>query len=399
MSRVSGARRLSLACAAALALATTAIRAEAYCPSYTASSPNNDAGCAIEAANGQNPSVPEWNAIFDLVSQGPAAWGDAGPTVTDIGQGCGKPEPLVSVPARFPCELLKGIAMQESGWRQFCVPDTPADQVGGPERTIISFDCGYGIGQVTSGMHFGESPDFDREKVASDPTYNLATGTRILAEKWKITNCVGDNQPTIVEDWYSATWAYNGLAYVNNPSNPNYDPNRGVWDPNVGGGAPYQEKVFGWIENNGGQWDAVALAYPNPGDVGGTGQPLELPEPSCASPTDCGNTRPTHVTACDGRQGTGGAGPGAGGGEPTSGNASGAGGGATGGGGSIGAGDTGAGPSGSGGDDGPKSDGPPGADADGGCACRAAGTGPLPAGAGPIGAIAALAIALRRRRR
>jgi hypothetical protein len=225
--------------------------------------------------------------------------------VPDIGQGCGKPEPLHDVPARFPCELLKGIAEQESGWRQFCVPDTPADQVGGASRTIISFDCGYGIGQVTSGMHFGETPNFDQQRVAADPTYNLATGTLILAEKWKATNCVGDNQPTVIEHWYIATWAYNGLAYVNNPNNPNYDPNRGVWDPNIGGGAPYQEKVFGWLEHASG-WTPTAVAYPNPGDIGGASVPPELPEPNCASPTDCINTRSTHATACDGQSGTGG---------------------------------------------------------------------------------------------
>ena len=108
---------------------------------------------------------------------------------------------------------------------QFCVPSTPSDEVGGASRTLISFDCGYGIGQVTSGMHTGENPGFDRAHVASDPTYNLATGTRILAVKWVATNCVGDNQPTVIEHWYAATWAYNGLAYVNNPSNPNYDSN------------------------------------------------------------------------------------------------------------------------------------------------------------------------------
>ena len=34
-------------------------------------------------------------------------------------------------------------------------------------RTIISFDCGYGIGQVTSGMHAGETPAFDRARVAA----------------------------------------------------------------------------------------------------------------------------------------------------------------------------------------------------------------------------------------
>jgi len=284
--------------------------AAAYCPCYTASSNANEYGCAIEAQDGDNPDTASWNAIFDVVSKGPSAWGDAGPTVDDVGQGCGKPEALHSVPARFPCELLKGIAMQESGWRQFCVPDTPADQAGGNSRTIISFDCGYGIGQVTSGMHNGETPDFDRERVAGDPTYNLATGTRILADKWKATDCVGDNQPTIIEDWYSAAWAYNGLAYVNNPNNPNYDPNRGVWNPQVGGGAPYQEKVFGWIEFPDGQWDPTALAYPNPGDIGGSGSPGELPEPSCASPTDCTGTRMVHATACGGAVGAGGGGGG-----------------------------------------------------------------------------------------
>lgn len=301
-------RALLLAAKAALALTALSAEASAFCPCYTASSPNNNNACAIEAAPGTNPTVAEWNGIFDLVSQGPAVWGDKGPTVDDIGQGCGKPEPYHAVPARFPCELLKAIAKVESGWRQFCVPDLPADQVGGASRTIISFDCGYGVGQVTSGMHVGESPTFDRNRVAADPTYNLATGTRILAGKWKATNCVGDNQPTVVEHWYTATWAYNGLAYVNNPNNPNYGANRGVWNPAVGGGAPYQEKVFGFMEYTNGQWDAVALAYPNRGDIGGVSNPPDLPEPSCASPTDCVNKRTTHVTQCDGSAGAGGSG-------------------------------------------------------------------------------------------
>lgn len=269
-----------------------------FCPSYTASSTNNDNGCAIEAAPGTDPTTEEWNDIFDLVSRGPAAWGDAGPTVADIGQGCGLPEAYQEVPALFPCELLKAIVRTESGWTQFCVPTTPSDQVGGASRTIISFDCGYGASQVTSGMRVGETPDFDRERVASDPTYNLATGTRILASKWRSTECVGDNQPVIIEHWYTATWAYNGLAYINNPNHPNYDPARGVYDPQVGGSAPYQEKVFGRIEHTGDLWEPTPLAYPNPGDVGADGSPPQLPEPSCASPTDCTATRPVHETAC-----------------------------------------------------------------------------------------------------
>ncbi|MFO0613604.1 MAG: MYXO-CTERM sorting domain-containing protein [Polyangiaceae bacterium] len=293
-----------------LALLASHGAAAQYCPCYTASSPNNSHDCGVEAVNGTNPSPAEWAGIFDLVSRGPSAWGDQGPTVGDIGQGCGKPEPIHSVPARFPCELLKSIAMVESGWRQFCVPTTPGDQVGGASRTIISFDCGYGIGQVTSGMHAGETPDFDRQRVASDPTYNLATGTRILAGKWIATNCVGDNQPTVIEDWYTATWAYNGLAYVNNPNNPNYDSNRGVYDPdNDAHACPYQERVFGRVEHpTNGYWPSVALAYPDPADCGGSGSPPDLPEPHCASPTDCGATRSVHVTSCIDNPGTGGAG-------------------------------------------------------------------------------------------
>ena len=314
--------------AATVTLATLASShaALAYCPCYTLGSSANTHNCGVAAANGKNPTTAEWNDIFDLVSRGPAEWGDKGPSVTNIGQGCGKPEANHSVPARFPCELLKGIARQESGWRQFCVPDTPSDQVGGPSRTIISFDCGYGIGQVTSGMHTGENPAFDRARVAADPTYNLATGTQILASKWKATNCVGDNQPTIIEHWYTATWAYNGLAYVNNPSNPNYSSNRGVWNPANGGAAPYQEKVFGWMEHSQGNWTDTALAYPKAGDCGGSGSPGALPEPSCSSPTNCVNHRTTHVTICKDAVGTtsssgaggGGGGGGAGGSEVTS---------------------------------------------------------------------------------
>jgi hypothetical protein len=290
---------------ATLGLALCAFAAEAYCPSYTASSSNNTKGCAIEAARGTNPTVAEWQDIFALVSQGPAAWGTAGPTVQNIGQGCGRPTPRTLVAPRFPCEVLKAIAAQESNWTQFCVPDRPSDQLGGASRTIIAFDCGYGIGQVTSGMHAGEAPNFDRARVAADPTYNLATGTRILAEKWLYVNCVGDQQPHIIEHWYSAIWAYNGLAYSNNPNNPNYSSTRGVWNPKVRGSGPYQEKVLGHLQYppTAEHWRSVGAAYPKLSDIGTTGKPSSLPDPSCASPTSCTSTRTLHVSECLGLDG------------------------------------------------------------------------------------------------
>ncbi|MEW6432354.1 MAG: MYXO-CTERM sorting domain-containing protein [Myxococcota bacterium] len=283
-----------------LVVALSAHAALAFCPSYTLSSSNNTGNCGVEAAPGTNPTNAQWQSIFNLVAQGPSVWGSAGPSVSDIGQGCGKPEPSHSVPARFPCELIKAITWRESTWRQFCVPDRPADQVGGAERTIISFDCGYGVGQVTSGMHIGEAPAFDRARVANDATYNLATGMQILAQKWRATRCVGDNQPKVVEHWYSATWAYNGLAYVNNPTNPAYSTTRGVYNPSVGGSAPYQEKVFGAMEYppSSSHWSPLPFAYPKLSEIGSAGSPNTLSEPNCATPTSCTQTRPTHVSSC-----------------------------------------------------------------------------------------------------
>ncbi len=401
--------------AIAFLLATLApATASAYCPCYTASSSNNTHNCGVEAASGTNPTIAEWQPIFDLVAQGPSVWGNAGPSVSDIGQGCGKPEALHSVAARFPCEILKAIAMQESGWRQFCVPDTPSDQVGGASRTIISFDCGYGVGQVTSGMHAGETPAFDRARVASDATYNLATGTQILASKWKATNCVGDNQPSIVEDWYTSAWAYNGLAYSNNPSNPTYSSSRGVWNPSVGGAAPYQEKVFGWVEHPTGtppRWTAVQLAYPDPSQVGGSGSPPDLDEPHCASPTDCTGTRPVHTSLCfatnpgDGGAGTGGSagasGTGGGAGSTASAGASGSAGSAADGGpwqdaGSTGG--TGAGTGGSGGKDGGAQQPGSASGSDSGCSCRS-GAEPRGGASALLVALALFGLALSRRKR
>lgn len=273
-----------------------------FCPSYTLSSSANDHDCGVNAVPGTNPSVATWQGIFDVVSKGPTSWGSNGPAVANIGEGCGRPTANHPVSPRFPCELLKSITYQESGWRQFCAPSTPSDQVGKPSQTIISFDCGYGIGQVTSGMHVGEAPAFDRARVASDPTYNLATGTQILAEKWRATDCVGDNQPAIIEHWYYATWAYNGLAYVNNPHNPNFSTTRGVYNPANGGAAPYQEKVFGWMQfPPSGRWVSTPVAYPRLSDISTSTSSSglsNLPDPTCASPTSCASTRGLHVSSC-----------------------------------------------------------------------------------------------------
>ena len=274
-----------------------------FCPSFTASSPNNTGDCAIEAVNGTNPTVAQWQGIFDTVSKGPSFWGSNGPAVGNIGVGCGRPMPTVAQSPRFPCELIKAISMQESSWKQFCSPTTPADQRGRPDQTIISFDCGYGIGQVTSGMRrFDATPNYDRARVASDPLYNLATGMQILAEKWRVTNCVGDNQPRLVEHWYTATWAYNGLSTSNNPNNPAFSTTRGICRPGMcpSGSAPYQERVWGWMEfpPTPGHWRGIRPAYPRLSDLGTASRPPALPDPTCGGPASCTSMRPLNVSEC-----------------------------------------------------------------------------------------------------
>ena len=39
-------------------------------------------------------------------------------------------------------------------------------------RTVVAFDCGYGIAQVTSGMRRGDTSAFDPNRVASSVFLN-----------------------------------------------------------------------------------------------------------------------------------------------------------------------------------------------------------------------------------
>jgi len=277
--------------------------AAAQCPCYSVSTTPNTYQCGIEATPGTNPTVADWQPIFLKVAGGPQRWGTDGPALSAIASGCGHPVVTTQISPVFPCELLQAIAMNESGWRQFCAPTTPASQKGLSSRTIISFDCGYGIGQVTSGMHIGDMPTFDRARVAGEPAYNLATGAQILGGKWRATACVGDRQPSLVEDWYIATWAYNGLAAINDPNNASYDTMRPICNPNLGCPMrPYQERVFGWMEHppTAAHWPVLAPAYPDRASFkyDSNGRPLALPEPTCAGPTDCTKSRSTHVSRC-----------------------------------------------------------------------------------------------------
>jgi len=225
-------------------------QARAQCPSYTT--------CSFAPVMGQQPTTVELNALMEEVAQN--TLGDRGPTLPQMEAG---PTRTRGAP-RFPCALFKAVGVIESNWRQFCA-DTGL--------TVISFDCGFGISQITSGAAgFGS-------RIASEPAYNLGAGAQIYIGKWNGETTYGgkinSSTPTVVEDWYYATWAYNGFSIKNNPNNASYPGNRPPYGGTGGlsrGNYPYQELVWGRVRNplklNGeNAYNPVEVSYPDNADI------------------------------------------------------------------------------------------------------------------------------------
>jgi hypothetical protein len=142
-----------------------------------------------------------------------------------------------------PPTLLKAVGWVESNWQQFNSKGVP----------LTSFDFGYGIMQATSGMAgaFGDPrgtvPARVQARIAGDYKYNIAYGARELARDWNNTPSMGSRDPTALEDWYYALWAYNGWGWVNNPNNPAFS-RQGTPATNPSS-FPYQERVYYWVQH------------------------------------------------------------------------------------------------------------------------------------------------------
>lgn len=127
----------------------------------------------------------------------------------------------------IPPTVYKSIVWIESNWGQA----SASVPYGGVGPVIRSFDCGYGLGQITSGMSNNSgTPSARQAVIASHFVFNLAEGVRILADKWnsapRFRPIAGDGDSAALEDWYYATWSYNGFAFKNHPLNPGLDPLR-----------------------------------------------------------------------------------------------------------------------------------------------------------------------------
>lgn len=174
----------------------------------------------------------------------------------------------------IPPSVLGAVGWVESGWRQF----TPQG------RPLVSFDFGYGIMQVTSGMAgafgdvYGQIDPAAQSEIASNYRYNIAYGAQMLAKKWATTPPLGNRDPAIVENWYYALWAYNGWGWVNNPNNPRFT--RAGTPASNPSTYPYQERVLYLVahpprDRDGNPlWAAISVSLPPKNRIGAHPGPL-----------------------------------------------------------------------------------------------------------------------------
>ncbi|MBM7570439.1 S-layer homology domain-containing protein [Aquibacillus albus] len=125
----------------------------------------------------------------------------------------------------IPPEILKAIAFIETGYKQFQEDGSP----------IVSNDGGIGMMQVTPGKI---DIEVDEEKLKTDLTYNIEIAAQVLIAKWNLSYLpeMNDQDRTVLENWYFAIMAYNGLSKQN--------------DPNENPDEAYQERVYDRMEGS-----------------------------------------------------------------------------------------------------------------------------------------------------
>ena len=212
-----------------------------------------------------------------------------------------------------PRSVMEAIMAQESNWSQASW-HSPAGTAGDPliadyygaQGDIVSInyagsDCGYGLGQVTTGMHVGDGQysAHGQIKIAVDYQENIAAALQILESTWNSLYSDGiianNGDPKYLENWYFAAWAYNsgiqptakynstgctpgpnctgpdgtwGLGWTNNPDNLDYPPNRDPYlqdtyaDAAHPGNWPYEERVLGWMSSPLLRYGSKAYAKP-----------------------------------------------------------------------------------------------------------------------------------------
>lgn len=164
-----------------------------------------------------------------------------------------------------PPTILKAVGFVESSWHManYSVPRGTSGDI------LVSFDCGYGVMQITSALAWsmdnGTATDAEWQ-AATNYGKNLAAGAQVMVDKWnaapQFRPIVGSGNPAILEDWYYALWSYNGFVSANDPNR--FPLSRGEYrcDGVNYTGVPYQERVIGCVRNPAqGLWNAIPMSY------------------------------------------------------------------------------------------------------------------------------------------
>ncbi|MCK9487295.1 MAG: hypothetical protein M0R73_11450 [Dehalococcoidia bacterium] len=183
----------------------------------------------------------------------------------------------------IPSVLLKAISWVESDMTM-AQRSVRFDSIG---EALVSFDCGHGMMQVTTGMTVplgaGNKPSDRQALIATHYAFNAARGAQILAEKWNaapeqrpIVGTDTASAPEVIENWYYAVWGYNGFTgpgstMSNHPLDPQLASPRAAFrcdGTQARNRYPYQELVWGCLANPGqrnGQalWEDVDASLPD----------------------------------------------------------------------------------------------------------------------------------------
>ncbi|GAB4531197.1 MAG: hypothetical protein Fur0018_19020 [Anaerolineales bacterium] len=201
-------------------------------------------GCPVPRYAGYQPARTTLGTLFGLAVQN--GLGNAAPAPLGIYSGRPPVQVTPSAQRPLPAMILRGIALQESTWLQFSNGQPPWEDT--TACTLISFDCGYGLMQVTSCMS-GGCAWLNPTRTAAELPYNLGAGMNILIQKWNSVPYLGDNDFSDPAQWYYAVLAYNGWSTLNDPNNTTrFDPRRPPFrETGLPYAYPYQERVYGWL--------------------------------------------------------------------------------------------------------------------------------------------------------
>ncbi|MEV6827490.1 hypothetical protein [Amycolatopsis sp. NPDC051102] len=280
-------------------------------PARTCSVPRNNPAVQVYQPK---PKQVEWAADMavksHLYNSRPANWNGNGISAYTP-QGMFPPVAL-SPGGQVPAQILLGILGQESNlWQasRYALPGETGNALIGNYYGLDIYDadagndwdihwddadCGYGVSQITDGMRLaghakpGETLLSASQQIAAGTDYaaNVAVGLQVLVSKWNQMQTLGmtvnNNDPTSIENWFYATWAYNsgyhnpgesgangayGLGWLNNPANPRYSPSRHAFGSDPHDFAhpqqwPYEEKVLGFASYPPSGYEAPGVEVP-----------------------------------------------------------------------------------------------------------------------------------------